>query len=98
MQTLSSLAFLGPIGGPEIIILFFVLLPLVLTVISLISCLSATFADPTNKLIWVIVILFLPLLGPILYFCISPSQRRSGMLPPPIHSRRIEPSDHDHGV
>ena len=98
MQLANPLAFIGPIGGPEIIMIFFILLPLVLTVISLISCLSATFADPANKLIWVIVILFLPFFGPILYFCISPNQRRSAVLPPPIDSRRVEPSDHDHGV
>lgn len=72
------LAFLGPIGGPELILLIFVILPLALIIPALISCLNSTFEDPTNKIVWVLVILLAPIIGPILYFCISPKQRRIG--------------------
>jgi len=74
----SILAFLGPIGGPELIFLTVVVLPLALIIPALISCLKANFQDPTNKIVWVLVILLAPIIGPILYFCISPNQRRIG--------------------
>jgi len=70
-------AFLGPIGGPELIFLVFIVIPLVLTIPALISCLKSDFHDPTNKIVWVLVILLAPVVGPILYFCISSNQRKS---------------------
>jgi len=42
---------------------------------ALISVLSSEFTQPQNKLIWVLVILFLPIVGAILYFAIGMSQR-----------------------
>jgi hypothetical protein len=49
--------------------------PLILALTALISCLKSNFQDSTNKIVWVLVILFLPLIGSILYFIISPKQR-----------------------
>lgn len=67
---------MGSIGMPELIILlFFFVIPLILTVAALISCLMATFSESINKLVWVIVIVFVPVIGAILYFAISPKQR-----------------------
>ncbi len=63
---------MGPIGMPELIMLTFLM---IIPLIALISCLKSNFQDSTNKLVWVVVILFLPLLGAILYFIISPKQR-----------------------
>lgn len=60
---------------PELVVIAILLLPLVLSIIALISCLRSNFQDSTHKLIWVLVILFLPLLGSILYSIISPKQR-----------------------
>ena len=58
---------MGPIGMPELIILlFFFVVPLILTVVALISCLMATFSESTNKLVWVIVIVLVPVIGAIL--------------------------------
>ena len=42
---------------------------------SLVSCLKADFHDSINKVVWILVILLLPIIGPILYFIISPNQR-----------------------
>ena len=64
------------IGMPEIImLLIFMVIPLIFALTALISCLKSNFEDSTNRLVWVLVILFLPLLGSILYFAISPKQR-----------------------
>ena len=41
---------------------------LVLFVLSLISCLSATRVRNAPRVVWVLVILFIPLLGPLAYF------------------------------
>jgi hypothetical protein len=64
---------LGFIGSQEIIVillLFAVLLPLW----ALISVLSNSF-NGNDKLIWVLVILFLPYLGALLYFLIGRNKR-----------------------
>jgi hypothetical protein len=44
---------------------------LILTVYVLYLILTSK-ADSTNKLIWVLLVLFLPILGPILYLLIGP--------------------------
>jgi uncharacterized membrane protein len=48
---------------------------LVLTVIALVNVLRSEFKDSTSKLIWVAVILFMPLIGSILYLQIGRKQR-----------------------
>lgn len=45
-----------------------------LFVIALVSVLRAEFSGQ-DKLIWILVIIFLPVLGPILYFIIGRKQR-----------------------
>ncbi len=66
---------MGPIGMPELILIFIALAPLILSVCALISCLKSNFQESNNKIVWVVVILFLPVIGSILYFAISPKQR-----------------------
>lgn len=62
-------------GGPEIMVILFILSPLVLTIAALISILRNEFNDGTTKLIWVLVAILLPILGPILYFAIGRKQQ-----------------------
>jgi len=69
---MQNLLFLGGLGGFEII--FIILLPIVLWIWALVDCLKSNF-ESTNKLIWVVVIILLPVLGPILYFLVGRSQR-----------------------
>ncbi|MDA3890790.1 MAG: PLD nuclease N-terminal domain-containing protein [Salinivirgaceae bacterium] len=69
------LPFLGFIGGQELIVIgivliFIILLPL----LALISVLSNNF-NGNDKLIWVLLILFLPFLGALLYFIIGKGKR-----------------------
>ena len=69
--------FIG-IGGQELILILLLLgLVLLLPLIALIDALRSKFQADTVKLIWVIVILFLPFLGAILYFIIGRKQRIS---------------------
>jgi hypothetical protein len=67
----STLLFLGGIGGWEILlILFAFIIPVLFWILALIDCLKSTFKG-NDKLVWVVVILFFPVIGPLLYFIIG---------------------------
>lgn len=68
---MNLIGFIGGMGGPELIVIFCLFVPLILAVAALIQCLSANFSQGTEKLVWVIVILALPILGPILWWTIG---------------------------
>jgi len=53
----------------------FLAVQIILFVIALIHLLKSTFKDSTTKLIWLLVILFVPVAGPILYFVIGTKQK-----------------------
>jgi hypothetical protein len=48
---------------------------LVLDVIALVSLLQSS-ADTATKILWALLIIFLPVLGMILYFLMGPGRRR----------------------
>ena len=74
---MEKLAFVN-IGGPGmIIIILFVGLPLLLTIYCLYDITRSTFKDPSNKIIWVIITVFIPILGAILYLVLGRSQKAS---------------------
>jgi hypothetical protein len=64
--------FLGALGGLELIL--FVFIPVVLWIWALVDCLKSDFSG-SNKLIWLLLIILLPVLGSILYFLIGRGQR-----------------------
>ncbi len=71
----NILLFVGGIGGFELIIIFlFLALPTILWLWALIDCVKREF-KPNDKLIWVLIIIFLPLIGSILYLAIGRKQR-----------------------
>jgi hypothetical protein len=66
---------LGMIGPFQIILILFVLIfVLLLPLIAIISVLRNDFQG-NDKIIWVLIILFLPFLGAILYFMIGKNRR-----------------------
>jgi hypothetical protein len=70
------LLFVGGIGFPEfLIVAFFGCLPFILVLVALIDILRSDFRDSNTKLIWVIVVVFVPVLGSILYFIMGGSQK-----------------------
>jgi len=67
--------YLGIIGPFQILIILFALsIFAILPLIALIDILRNEFTG-SNKLIWVVVSIFLPFLGPILYFAIGRHQK-----------------------
>jgi hypothetical protein len=68
---------IGMPGGPEMLfILFLFVLPFALWIIALIDCLKSDF-EKDGKVIWVLVIVFLPILGSLLYLMIGRGQKLS---------------------
>jgi hypothetical protein len=63
------------VGGKELWILFFFFVPLILCIIALVDITKGRFGEGSNKLIWVLIVLLLPLLGSILYFSVGQKQK-----------------------
>ena len=69
--------YLGIIGPFQILIILLALaIFAILPLIALIDILRSEFTG-LNKLIWVVVTIFLPFLGPLLYFSIGLKQKLS---------------------
>ena len=64
------------LGVQELIILFFIFLPLMLIISALVDILKSEFTG-NNKIVWVLVVMFLPLLGSVLYFVIGRNQKNT---------------------
>ncbi len=70
-----SLTFLSLSILHLVFVLFIILLPSVLWIFALIDILKSNFKDSTNKIIWVLIVLLLPVLGSILYFIFGGQQK-----------------------
>lgn len=66
--------FLGFVGPWQWIIISLALTLFILPLIALIDILKNNFLD-NNKIVWVLVVLFLPLIGAILYYFIGTKQK-----------------------
>jgi hypothetical protein len=70
------LLYLGGLGLPEALLVgFFGCLPFILTIAALIDILRSEFRESNTKLIWVIIVIFVPVLGSILYFILGGSHK-----------------------
>ena len=58
-----------------IIVFIFILLPSIFWIIALVDILKSDFRDTNGKIIWALVVIFLPVIGSILYFLIGKSQK-----------------------
>lgn len=73
---LTNFLFIGGLGGIEILlVLIIAVLPVILIIWAIIDLVSSQFTDSTNKLIWAIIILFMPFIGAILYLFIGRKQK-----------------------
>ncbi|MCB1125873.1 MAG: PLDc_N domain-containing protein [Verrucomicrobiae bacterium] len=81
---MTSLPTLGLIGFFELLfVLPFMLLSLAGTLFwlwMLIDCLMNESSQGNDKLIWVLVILFIPVIGSLIYFFLQRPKRREGRL------------------
>jgi hypothetical protein len=66
------------IGTPEIIMIVMAMgFPLILTVFCIIDIMRSNFRDQTNKLLWIIIVLLAPIIGPLLYLVWGRNQKAS---------------------
>jgi TonB family protein len=81
LETRTERAMSGSnLGMPELtlilgIVLLFWLVPLAFAVVALVSILRSQFPGPNDKLVWTVVAILVPIVGPILYFMIGTKQR-----------------------
>jgi hypothetical protein len=68
------MTFLFLFGGGILLTLFLILFVLILPLLALISVLTNEFQG-NEKIIWVLIIIFLPFLGSVLYFLIGRDKR-----------------------
>lgn len=64
-------------GLPELIIWFFILLPLILWAWALIDVLKSEFTG-NNKIIWLLVVILIPLVGILAYYFVGTKQKIAG--------------------
>jgi hypothetical protein len=67
------LTILGIIGPTELILILFIIV-LILPIVALVDILRSKF-EANDKLIWVILIVFIPCFGSILYFLIVTNKK-----------------------
>lgn len=65
------------LGFQELIILLFYIIPTVLCIVALVQIVKSDFQDSTNKIVWLLIAILLPMIGPVLYFLIGRKQRSS---------------------
>ncbi|MDB5126213.1 PLDc N-terminal domain-containing protein [Mucilaginibacter sp.] len=68
---MNNLLLLLDIGTGGLILIFLVLAYFGLIVFCLLDAVRATFKDSATKIVWVLVILFAPFLGSVLYLVIG---------------------------
>jgi hypothetical protein len=69
---MTTLLFLAGFGVQElIVILLFFLVPAVLWIWAIIDLIKAKSINDTNKIIWALVIIFVPLIGAVLYLAVG---------------------------
>jgi hypothetical protein len=72
----SFLLYVGGIGFTEFLTIgVFLMVPVLLWVWAIIDLLKSHFPDSVNKVIWAIVIVFIPVLGPLLYLFLGRNQQ-----------------------
>lgn len=65
----------GWIGAPELVIIAVIAILFIIPLVALIDILKSQFAS-NDKLIWILIVLFLPLIGSILYFIIGKKKKQ----------------------
>ncbi|MBF9255307.1 PLDc N-terminal domain-containing protein [Pontibacter sp. 172403-2] len=67
----NVLLFIGSLGAFE---LFILIIPALLWLYALVEILTKSFKNGTDKIVWLLVVLLLPVLGFILYYAIGRSR------------------------
>lgn len=67
-------------GNAELLVILFIAgIPFIMMVGALIDILRSKFTDSQNKLVWVVLVIFLPFVGPLLYLLIGRGQKEKAL-------------------
>jgi len=73
---MNSILLFGMPGETAFITLFFIFaIPSIIWLWALIDVLRSEFTNSTNKIVWILLIFFLPFLGALLYLIIGRGQK-----------------------
>lgn len=74
---MNSILLFGMPGAHELFVFFLgvALISLVVPILAIVEIVRSRFKEQNDKLVWVIVVVFLPLVGSFLYFFIGRSNR-----------------------
>ncbi|WP_207424468.1 PLDc N-terminal domain-containing protein [Desertivirga brevis] len=71
-----DIILLFKIGFPELVLIgFFGIIPLGLMLFSLVDVIKGRFENSTIRTIWILLILFLPILGSLLYLLVGRTKK-----------------------
>lgn len=77
---MEKLLFLN-LGTTELVLFMVVaslaIVPLILTLYCIFDISRSKFNDPLNKVVWMLIVLFVPIIGSILYLAVGRSQKKS---------------------
>lgn len=68
---MRDILLIGMPGGGEIFVILFVVFCLILPFVAIIDIASNKSMDGSNKLLWVVIVVFAPLIGSVIYFLIG---------------------------
>ena len=63
------------LGLWELLCIGSIVVPFILWIVALVDIVRSSFQESTNKIVWVLLVTFVPLIGAILYFIIGTSQK-----------------------
>lgn len=66
---------IGMPGGPEIMVILFICFGLILPIMALVDIASSYFKDGVTKLIWIVIVIFAPVIGSAAYFIVGKGQK-----------------------
>lgn len=66
---------IGIPGGPEIMVILFVCFGLILPIMALVDIATSQFKDGVTKLIWIVIVIFAPVIGSVAYFIVGKRQK-----------------------
>jgi hypothetical protein len=59
----------------ETLVILILLIPFILLLIAIIDLVKKEYSKATDKIVWILIVVLIPVLGPLLYFFVG---RRSG--------------------
>lgn len=71
----KTLLFLNMGGYEMLLLLFFLIIPLGIWLWAIVDLLKSNFINQINKLVWLVLIVFLPILGVPLYYFLADRQK-----------------------